>query len=149
MPGFSRTAASRALRNRWSLALVGVTYAAALLIGVLLGSGLAGVRNFDTAEELDVTLSALPTQLFDIKGRLITEFFSDEKREIVSLDEVPRNLINAVLTREDHNFYRHRGLDPKRIVSAALGYFFWHRRKAQNALASSMHVDAAYTSLQE
>ncbi len=103
--------------------MIGLSYAAALLIGTLLGLGLAGVRNFETGEELDVTLSALPTQLFDIKGRLITEFFSDEKREIVSLDEVPRNLINAVLTREDQNFYRHRGLDAKRILSAALGYF--------------------------
>ena len=36
---------------------------------------------------------------------------------------MPRHLINAVLTREDHNFYHHRGLDPKRILSAALGYF--------------------------
>ncbi len=103
--------------------LIGGAYGAALLIGVALGSTLAGIRNFDTQEELDVTLSALPTQLFDIKGRLITEFFSDEKREIVSLDEVPRNLINAVLTREDHNFYHHHGLDSKRILSAALGYF--------------------------
>ena len=110
-------------RKRWSAVLIGASYALALLIGTLVGLGLAGVRNFDAGEELDVTLSALPTQLFDIKGRLITEFFSDEKREIVSLDEVPRNLINAVLTREDQNFYRHRGLDPKRILSAALGYF--------------------------
>jgi len=123
MRGFNRTVASRELRNRWSIALVGAIYGVALAIGTLLGLSLAGVRNFDIEEELDVTLSALPTQLFDIKGRLITEFFSDEKREIVSLDEVPRHLINAVLTREDHNFYRHRGLEPKRILSAALGYF--------------------------
>ncbi len=122
MRGF-RPLSHRLRAARWPIGLIAAAHVAAVLIGVLLGLGLASVRNFNTEEELDVTLSALPTQLFDIKGRLITEFFSDEKREIVSLEEVPRHLIDAVLTREDQNFYRHQGLDPKRILSAAIGYF--------------------------
>ena len=96
--------------------------AAAVVCGAALGAALAGVRNFQTNEELDITQSALPTQLLDIKGRLITEFFSDERREIVSLSEIPRHLIDAVITREDRHFYDHRGLDARRIASAGLGY---------------------------
>ena len=70
---------------------------------------------------MDITQLALPTQVFDIKGRLITEFFSDEKREIIPLAEIPQHLINAILTREDQDFYSHPGFSPKGILRAAFG----------------------------
>lgn len=38
----------------------------------------------------------------------------------VRLDEVPQPLIDAVLTIEDQRFFDHHGLDPRRIVGAAL-----------------------------
>ncbi len=88
-----------------------------------MGLALAGVRNYRNLVGIDVTQSALPTRIYDIKGRLITEFFSDEKREIVALDEVPQHLINAILTREDQEFYNHMGFSPRGILRAAIGYF--------------------------
>ena len=53
----------------------------------------------------------LGSKIYDIKGRLITEFFSDEKREIVSIKDLPPCLINAVITREDQHFFQHHGFD--------------------------------------
>ena len=72
---------------------------------------------------IDATQSALPTQIFDIKGRLITEFFSDEKRAIVPLEEIPQHLISAILTREDQDYYNHMGFSSRGILRAAFGYF--------------------------
>jgi len=69
-----------------------------------------------------VAQSALPTRIYDINGRLITEFFQDEKREIVPLDEIPRHLINAILTREDRDFFDHGGFSVRGILRAAIGY---------------------------
>ncbi len=65
--------------------LLGIAFFTSLLLGVLLGLTLAGLKNYQYLEEMDVTQSALPTQIFDTNGILITEFFQDEKREIVSL----------------------------------------------------------------
>jgi penicillin-binding protein 1A len=65
--------------------------------------------------------SALPTKLYDIKGRLITEFFSEEKRNPVSINQLPPHLIGAFLTREDETFYSHRGFTLKSIARAAIG----------------------------
>lgn len=46
--------------------------------------------------------------------------FKVEKGIPVSLKEVPKNLVNAVLSIEDSRFYRHRGLDYTAIARALL-----------------------------
>ena len=92
-------------------------------LGLVVGITLAGMRNYEILEGLDVTQSALPTQIFDINGRLITEFFSDEKREIVPVDEIPPYLVNAIITREDQSFYDHLGFSLLHMIRGGLGYF--------------------------
>lgn len=52
----------------------------------------------------------LPSKLYDIHGTLFAEFFQ-EKREIVQLSDLPRHLVDAFLSSEDHRFYEHRGVD--------------------------------------
>jgi penicillin-binding protein 1A len=64
---------------------------------------------------------ALPARILDINGRLITEFSADEKRELVSLADLPRHLIYAVLAREDPDFYNHRGFSIRGIARAFYG----------------------------
>ncbi|MGI9256415.1 MAG: penicillin-binding protein, partial [Salinispira sp.] len=73
----------------------------AIVIGIAIAStqNLTDLRNFDESE------ISLPTQIFDRKGRLVTEFFSDEKRELISIEEIPLHLVYAVITREDKNFF--------------------------------------------
>src|SRR5258707_1146204 len=41
-----------------------------------------------------------------------------EQRDPVSLRDVPKHLVDAVLAVEDQRFYRHNGLDLKRILGA-------------------------------
>jgi penicillin-binding protein 1B len=57
-----------------------------------------------------------------LEPELITYLFEDsrEKRRLVQYDELPENLIKAVLAIEDRRFFSHPGLDPFRIVGAAL-----------------------------
>ena len=53
---------------------------------------------------------------------LITYLFDEtrEKRRLVRYEELPENLINAILAIEDRRFFSHPGLDPFRIVAAAI-----------------------------
>jgi penicillin-binding protein 1A len=99
--------------------MVGVLFSFAVIMSVLLGLALASTQNVINLDDLDVRQSALPTQVFDVNNNLICEFFSDEKRQIVSLDDVPDHLIHAILTREDQDFYNHKGFNIKRIFGAA------------------------------
>ncbi len=41
-----------------------------------------------------------------------------ERRQLVSIEQVPQHLINAVLSAEDKRFYEHRGVDPRGIARA-------------------------------
>lgn len=57
-----------------------------------------------------------------LEPELITYLFDEtrEKRRIIKYDELPEHLIKAVLAIEDRRFFSHPGLDPFRIVGAAL-----------------------------
>jgi penicillin-binding protein 1A len=93
-------------------------FAVALVLGVSLGLALAATRNISLKEQFGDHRPALPTKILDIHDREITEFFGDQNREMVTIDEVPQHLIEALLTREDRNFYSHHGFSFRGLLRA-------------------------------
>jgi penicillin-binding protein 1A len=93
----------------------------AVIIGIGLGLSLSATANIKNQENFQEFAPALPAKILDINGTLITEFSADEKRELVSLSDLPRHLIYAVLAREDPDFYNHRGFSIRGTARAALG----------------------------
>jgi penicillin-binding protein 1A len=93
----------------------------AVIIGIGLGLSLAETANIKNQENFVEFAPALPTKILDINGILITEFSADEKRELVSLSDLPQHLIYAVLAREDPDFYNHRGFSIRAIARAFYG----------------------------
>ncbi|MDC7226687.1 MAG: PBP1A family penicillin-binding protein [Spirochaetales bacterium] len=87
-----------------------------VIIGVVLGRTLSEIRNMDIRADLQNYEPALPSQILDRNGNLITELFSDEKREIVPVDELPKHLLYALLSREDQYFYEHNGMSWKHFM---------------------------------
>jgi penicillin-binding protein 1B len=57
-----------------------------------------------------------------LEPELVTYLFDEtrEKRRLVRYEELPDHLIKAVLAIEDRRFFSHPGLDPFRIIGAAL-----------------------------
>ncbi|HTU36050.1 MAG TPA: PBP1A family penicillin-binding protein [Candidatus Acidoferrum sp.] len=90
-------------------------------------------------------ISALPNgqgrDFADIEPELITNLFDNtrEKRRIVPFDELPKNLVSAVLAAEDKRFYEHGAFDLVRIFGAAF-YDLSAGRKAQGASTIDMQV---------
>ncbi len=105
----------------WPFVLVGLLFFSAILFGSLLGAALAATRNTENIENFTDFETALPTRLLDINGELITEFSSDEKREIIAIKHLPQHMIDALLTREDRIFYSHRGFSAKALIRAVVG----------------------------
>ncbi|MDR0447104.1 MAG: transglycosylase domain-containing protein, partial [Treponema sp.] len=101
--------------------LAAFTVALAVFIGIGLGLSLAGTANQKNQENFFDFVPALPTKILDINGNIITEFSADEKRALVSLNELPRHLIYAVLAREDPDFYNHKGFSVRGIGRAIAG----------------------------
>lgn len=82
--------------------------------GLLFAHYVNGAPALDEAK-LQVTSSSL---VFDNKGNLIADLGA-EKRESVTADNIPINLVNAVTAIEDHRFFDHRGVDVYRILGSA------------------------------
>jgi penicillin-binding protein 1B len=57
-----------------------------------------------------------------LPAELVTSFSDSDrqKRRIVEFRELPQNLINALIAAEDNRFYSHWGIDPIRLVGAAV-----------------------------
>ena len=63
----------------------------------------------------------VPMKVFSIDGELISQF--GEKRRIpLTIDEVPKKLIQAFIATEDSRYYQHPGIDPIGILRAAFVY---------------------------
>ena len=61
------------------------------------------------------------SNIYDSKGDLIATI-GTEKRQIVSYDELPQTLVDAIIATEDSRFFEHNGLDIPRFVKAGSSY---------------------------
>lgn len=88
-----------------------------LLLGAVLGFMYISLVNLTSIRKLEDYKPSLPTKIYDIKGRLISEYFQ-EKREIVSLKDVPPLFLKALTAVEDRSFYSHKGINFQGIFRA-------------------------------
>ncbi|MDA3939382.1 MAG: PBP1A family penicillin-binding protein [Spirochaetia bacterium] len=98
---------------------ISLTILTSIVFGLGLGFFLSASHNIDVRGDLSSYTPALPTQILDRHGELITEIFSEEKRDIVPIDEFPKKLLYALISREDSTFYTHKGVDLVRVAGAA------------------------------
>ncbi len=111
------------------LAVLFTTVKLLLVALILLGSaGLGLVTGIakayvETTPELDVsqlTKSDRTSYIYDMDGNLITTFAAMEYRDWAGIEEIPDMLKNAVIAIEDVRFYKHDGVDYKRLFSAVV-----------------------------
>jgi penicillin-binding protein 1B len=76
-----------------------------------------------------------------IEPELITNLFdrSREKRRLVRFQDLPKVLVNAVVSAEDKRFFQHSGFDPLRVLKAAY-VDLKEQRRAQGASTLSMQL---------
>lgn len=80
----------------------------------------------------------VPLRVWSADGVLLGEF-GEERRSLVSIQDVPTRLKEAILSAEDNNFYRHGGVDPLGIARAALANLLSGHR-IQGASTITMQV---------
>jgi penicillin-binding protein 1B len=75
------------------------------------GGILTAIRRLDSKEDLP---------LLELEPEELTRYFGEERerRMLVSINDVPKHLIDAVLAAEDHRFYDHYGIDWRGIIRA-------------------------------
>ncbi len=61
-----------------------------------------------------------PIRIYSKDGKLIG-FFGTERRELISFEQIPENLQNAVLAAEDKDYFNHSGVKISSLARALLG----------------------------
>ena len=79
------------------------------------------------------------TRVHAADGSLIAEY-ARERRLYVPIQATPKLVINAFLSAEDKNFYKHMGIDPEGIVRAVLANVRSGGRREQGASTITQQV---------
>src|SRR5207245_7577221 len=81
-------------------------------VRVKIGFGRVGrIENLSTGEEMDRALLE-PEPLGTLSGNVM------EERQAVSIDDLPKPLLDAVVAVEDRRLYRPYGVDPRGVLRA-------------------------------
>ena len=79
----------------------------------------SGLPDYKKLEKYEPPVSS---RVYSKDGDLIAEY-AIEKRLFIPYDAIPKPIINAFLSAEDKNFFKHPGIDAKGIIRAVINNF--------------------------
>ena len=102
------------------LKYIGITFLTLFIALFLLGGGvfLYFVNKAPALSESKL-VATTSSKIYDNKNELIADLGS-ERRVNAQANEIPTDLVKAIVSIEDHRFFDHRGVDTIRIIGAAL-----------------------------
>lgn len=119
-----------------------------IIAAVLVGGSLFAYYVSSPPKLSESKLSSTNSSLiYDSSGNLIADLGS-EKRESVTADNIPLNLVNAITSIEDKRFFKHRGIDVYRILGAAFNNFTSSSTQGGSTLDQQL-IKLAYFSTSE
>jgi penicillin-binding protein 1A len=77
---------------------------------------LSFIEDLPDLEDFTPAENALTSKIYSYDGTLIDTFHGEENRELVSYEQIPKNLINSVVAIEDERYYQHKGFDIEGII---------------------------------
>lgn len=93
---------------------------AVFIVAVIAGAALVTYYISSAPELTEESLVAtVSSKIYDKDGNLIADL-GTEKRSNAKTEEIPTELVNAVVAIEDQRFFSHRGIDVLRIAGALL-----------------------------
>ena len=104
----------RIVKRLTSLGIVLVAVAAVMAAATLIVVPQAATivtANEGTAADLELDVLAQRSEMFAADGTSLTLLTEVENREPITLDEVPQEVIDAILAIEDADFYEHDGVN--------------------------------------
>ncbi|MDY0394119.1 transglycosylase domain-containing protein [Virgibacillus halophilus] len=104
-------------KGLWKKILLGLL-AFVMLVVIVCGVVVANmIHDAPTLNASDLQ-TPLSTRIYDQNGKLVSTLFHQENRISVSINEVPKELQDAVISIEDKRFRKHHGVDVRRLAGA-------------------------------
>jgi len=93
----------------------GFLAAGALVAGLIVALAYPSLPSLDVLTDYQ---PKIPLRIYTSDGALIGEF-GEERRQLVTIQEIPAQLKRAILAAEDERFYQHTGIDYLGVARAA------------------------------
>ena len=84
------------------------------IIGVLTlfgGAALGFYGPMPDLQQLENPRTNLASQIISSDGEILGKYYFDENRTPIAFDEIPTNMVEALIATEDERFYDHSGID--------------------------------------
>jgi len=123
---------------KWFVVLAWLAALGSLAFGALLAGVLVYYDNqLPDFRQLSEYKPPLITRVYDRNGEIVAEY-ANERRIWVSINEIPKPVIDSFLAAEDTHFYEHGGYDLKAIIRAALVNVMTHRTQGASTITQQV-----------
>ena len=102
-----RTPFNKYTRTLWGLFLLTIIFAFILFGGAALGF----FGPMPDLKQLENPKTNLASQIISSDGNTLGKYYFDENRTPIGFDEIPINMVEALIATEDERFYEHSGID--------------------------------------
>ena len=104
------------LKIFWGVFLLGV-----LAVGGIFGSAALGLLGpMPPFEQLENPNTNLATEVLSVDGQILGKYYFNDNRTPITYDELPQNLVQALIATEDERFYKHSGIDWRGTLRAVV-----------------------------
>ena len=121
--------------------LVWATYAVLIIAAAVTGSltGLVLTWGFELAQvwELQQSRPDVISEVYSADGRVL-DVFGVQKRQIVTYDKIPDTVKNSILAAEDSEFFRHAGIDFRRLIYQVFRNIAYGERKGASTITMQL-----------
>ena len=87
-------------------------------VGVFVAAGFGLFGKMPEFRQLENPKTNLATQIFSSDNKILGKFYYNDNRTPLDYEEIPKDLIDALIATEDERFYSHSGIDLRSTMRA-------------------------------
>lgn len=106
----------RSVKIFWIVFSIGVFS----FVSIFLAAGFGLLGKMPEFRQLENPKTNLATQIYSSDNKVIGKFYYNDNRTPLYYEEIPKNLIDALIATEDERFYDHSGIDLRSTLRAVV-----------------------------
>jgi penicillin-binding protein 1A len=109
----------------------------AAIVLLLAGYGWYLASGLPSLEKIENPKPELATKVYSIDGEVLDQFYI-KNRSHVSINQIPKTVLDALIATEDRNFFSHWGVDAVRFVKAMVKNVVLFRREGASTITQQL-----------